>query len=299
MQSNISLNSRKRTKNNTQNVAGQGKNIPTKVMIFALFAVIAVILIIPFYTLFISTFKDGAVVVANGMDASIDMAKMSLKNYVILFTEKNSFFTWFFNSLFLTIGQVALQLFVSAFVAYGFAMYDFKGKNFLFVCVLFVMMVPFEILMLPLYSQVSNMHLTNSYAGIILPSIAQASTIFFFRQYLSGIPKDLVEAGRIDGASEYGIFFRLILPIMKPSFAAMAILNAMGSWNNLLWPMLVLKDATKFTLPIGLNTLMTPYGNNFNLLFVGSFLSILPIFILFMCFQKYFVDGMTAGAVKG
>lgn len=86
---------------------------------------------------------------------------------------------------------------------------------------------------------------------------------------------------------------------MKPSFAAMAILNAMGSWNNLLWPMLVLKDAKKFTLPIGLNTLLTPYGNNFNLLFVGSFLSILPIFILFMCFQKYFVDGMTAGAVKG
>ncbi|MFW2490188.1 carbohydrate ABC transporter permease [Clostridium chromiireducens] len=299
MQSNVSLYSRKRTKKNTQKIAGQGNNMPTKVMIFILFAVIAVILLIPFYTLFISTFKDGAVVVAKGMDASIDISKMSLKNYVILFTAKNSFFIWFFNSLFLTIGQVALQLFISAFVAYGFAMYDFKGKNFLFVCVLFVMMVPFEILMLPLYSQVSNMHLTNSYAGIILPSIANASTIFFFRQYLSGIPKDLVEAGRIDGASEYGIFFRLILPIMKPSFAAMAILNAMGSWNNLLWPMLVLKDAKKFTLPIGLNTLMTPYGNNFNVLFVGSFLSILPIFILFMCFQKYFVDGMTAGAVKG
>ncbi|MVX63344.1 ABC transporter permease subunit [Clostridium chromiireducens] len=299
MQSNVSLYSRKRTQKNTQKIAGQGNNMPTKVMIFILFAVIAVILLIPFYTLFISTFKDGAVVVAKGMDASIDISKMSLKNYVILFTAKNNFFIWFFNSLFLTIGQVALQLFISAFVAYGFAMYDFKGKNFLFVCVLFVMMVPFEILMLPLYSQVSNMHLTNSYAGIILPSIANASTIFFFRQYLSGIPKDLVEAGRIDGASEYGIFFRLILPIMKPSFAAMAILNAMGSWNNLLWPMLVLKDAKKFTLPIGLNTLMTPYGNNFNVLFVGSFLSILPIFILFMCFQKYFVDGMTAGAVKG
>ena len=299
MQINISLNSRKRTKKTTRKIAEQGHNITTKVMIFILFAVIAVVVLIPFYTLFISTFKDGAVVVANGMDASIDISKMSLKNYVILFTAKNSFFTWFFNSLFLTIGQVALQLFISAFVAYGFAMYDFKGKNFLFVCVLFVMMVPFEILMLPLYSQVSAMHLTNSYAGIILPSIANASTIFFFRQYLSGIPRDLVEAGRIDGASEYGIFFRLILPIMKPSFAAMGILNAMGSWNNLLWPMLVLKDASKFTLPIGLNTLLTPYGNNYNLLFVGSFISILPIFILFMCFQKYFVDGMTAGAVKG
>lgn len=298
MQSNINLNSRKRPKKILK-IAGQGKNIPTRVMIFALFAVIAFVLIIPFYTLFISTFKDGALVIGNGMDVSINTTKMSLKNYIVLFTEKNSFFTWFFNSLFLTVVQVALQLFVSAFVAYGFAMYDFKGKNFLFICVLFVMMVPFEILMLPLYSQISNMHLTNTYTGIILPSIANASTIFFFRQYLSGIPKDLVEAGRIDGASEYGIFFRLILPIMKPSFAAMAILNAMFSWNNLLWPMLVLKDSGKFTLPIGLNTLLTPYGNNYNLLFVGSFLSILPIFILFMFFQKYFVDGMTAGAVKG
>ena len=299
MQSNISLNRRKSSKKNTQNVAGQGKNIPTKALIFILFALIAIVLLIPFYTLLISTFKDGAVVIANGMDVSIDTATMSLKNYVILFTEKNNFFTWFSNSLFLTIGQVALQLFISAFVAYGFAMYDFKGKNFLFVCVLFVMMVPFEILMLPLYSQVSNMGLTDSYAGIILPDIAKAGTIFFFRQYLAGIPKDLVEAGRIDGASEYGIFFRIILPVMKPAFAAMAILNTMGSWNNLLWPLLVLKTSSKFTLPIGINTLFTPYGNNYDVVFVGSFLSILPILIIFLFFQKYIIDGMTAGAVKG
>jgi len=295
MQSNISLNSKKSTKNAISN----RKNLPIKILVFTFFSLISVILLIPFYSLFISTFKDGATVIANGMDVSINFDKMSLKNYIILFTAKNSYFTWFFNSLFLTIVQVALQLFISAFVSYGFAMYDFKGKNFLFICVLFVMMVPFEILMLPLYSQISNMHLTNSYAGIILPSIANAGTIFFFRQYLSGIPRDLVEAGRIDGSSEYGIFFRLILPIMKPSFAAMAILNTMGSWNNLLWPMLVLKSSEKFTLPIGLNTLFTPYGNNYNFLFVGSFISILPLFILFLCFQKYFVDGMTAGAVKG
>ena len=151
------------------------KNLPLKVLIFILFAVMSVVLLIPFYSLLISTFKDGAAVIANGMDVSINFGKMSLKNYMILFTsESNSFFTWFFNSLFLTIVQVALQLFISAFVSYGFAMYDFKGKNFLFICVLFVMMVPFEILMLPLYSQINNMHLTNTYAGIILPSIANA-----------------------------------------------------------------------------------------------------------------------------
>jgi len=295
MQSNIILSHKKNTKSPIE-----GKKVlPIKILTFILFALISVVMLIPFYSLFIDTFKDGNTVFKNGMDLSINFDKMSLKNYIILFAEKNSFFIWFFNSLFLTIVQVALQLFISAFVAYGFAMYDFKGKNFMFICVLFVMMVPFEILMLPLYNQINNMHLTNTYTGIILPSIANAGTIFFFRQYLSGIPRDLVEAGRIDGASEYGIFFRLILPIMKPSFAAMAILNTMTSWNNLLWPLLVLKSSEKFTLPIGLNTLLTPYGNNYNLLFVGSFISILPIFILFLCFQKYFVDGMTAGAVKG
>ena len=296
MQSNINLSLKRSTKNATDN----SKSLPIKILIFMFFFLMSVILLIPFYSLIISTFKDGAAVIGKGMDVSINLSEMSFKNYILVFTTESSrYFTWFFNSMFLTIAQVALQLFISAFVSYGFAMYDFKGKNFLFICVLFVMMVPFEILMLPLYSQINNMHLTNSYAGIILPSIANAGTIFFFRQYLSGIPRDLVEAGRIDGASEYGIFFRIILPIMKPSFAAMAILNTMGSWNNLLWPLLVLKSSGKFTLPIGLNTLMTPYGNNYNLLFVGSFIMILPIFILFLCFQKYFVDGMTAGAVKG
>ena len=224
---------------------------------------------------------------------------MSLDNFIFLFTGDHQYFTWFFNSLFLTAVSVIITLFVCAAVGYGFSMYDFKFKNFLFICVLFVMMVPFEILMVPMYSQIIDMGLIDTYTGIILPGITSASTIFFFRQYLTGIPRDLINAGRIDGASEYGIFFRIIIPIMKPAFAAMAILNTMGAWNNLLWPLLVLKSDTKFTLPIGLNTLLTPYGNNYDLLIVGSFFSVIPVLIIFLCFQKYFIDGMTAGAVKG
>jgi arabinosaccharide transport system permease protein len=114
-----------------------------------------------------------------------------------------------------------------------------------------------------------------------------------------GLPKSLLEAGRIDGATEYGIFFRIIVPIMKPAFAAMAILNGMNSWNNYLWPLLVIRSSEKYTLTLGLNTLLNPYGNNYDLLIVGSFFSIVPIFILFVCFQRYFIEGMTAGAVKG
>ena len=268
------------------------KRLALQVLIFVLFAILSVIILIPFYILVISSFKPGNDLIRYGINLKLEFDKMSLDNFIFLFTGQHQYFTWFFNSLFLTAVSVIVTLF-------GFAMYDFKGKNFLFICVLFVMMVPFEILMVPMYSQIIDMGLIDTYTGIVLPGITSASTVFFFRQYLLGIPKDLISAGRIDGASEYGIFFRIIIPIMKPAFAAMAILNTMGAWNNLLWPLLVLKTDTKFTLPIGLNTLLTPHGNNYDLLIVGSFFSVIPVLIIFLCFQKYFVDGMTAGAVKG
>ena len=275
------------------------KRLALQVLIFVLFAILSVIILIPFYILVISSFKPGNDLIRYGINLKLEFDKMSLDNFIFLFTGQHQYFTWFFNSLFLTAVSVIVTLFVCAAVGYGFAMYDFKGKNFLFICVLFVMMVPFEILMVPMYSQIIDMGLIDTYTGIVFPGITSASTVFFFRQYLLGIPKDLISAGRIDGASEYGIFFRIIIPIMKPAFAAMAILNTMGAWNNLLWPLLVLKTDTKFTLPIGLNTLLTPYGNNYDLLIVGSFFSVIPVLIIFLCFQKYFVDGMTAGAVKG
>ena len=275
------------------------KRLALQVLIFVLFAILSVIILIPFYILVISSFKPGNDLIRYGINLKLEFDKMSLDNFIFLFTGQHQYFTWFFNSLFLTAVSVIVTLFVCAAVGYGFAMYDFKGKNFLFICVLFVMMVPFEILMVPMYSQIIDMGLIDTYTGIVLPGITSASTVFFFRQYLLGIPKDLISAGRIDGASEYGIFFRIIIPIMKPAFAAMAILNTMGAWNNLLWPLLVLKTDTKFTLPIGLNTLLTPYGNNYDLLIVGSFFSVIPVLIIFLCFQNYFVDGMTAGTVKG
>ena len=118
-------------------------------------------------------------------------------------------------------------------------------------------------------------------------------------QYMQSLPKELLDAGRIDGCTEYGISVKIMMPITKPAFASMAILCAMGSWNNMLWPMLVFRDTSKFTLQIGLNTLLTPYGNNYNLLIAGSMFGILPILIIYLIFQRYLIDGMTSGAVKG
>lgn len=261
--------------------------------------VIAVIALVPLVAIFVGTFQDGNDVIRRGMSFDVDLGALSLDNYGMLFTDSGPYFRWFGNSLVLTVVQVVLTLLVSSFVAYGFAMYEFRGKSLWFVMVLLVMTVPFEMLMLPLYVQVNDMGLADTYTVIVLPFLAQAVTIFFFRQYFLGIPKDLLEAGRVDGVTEFGIFFRIVLPISKPAMAAMAILNGMICWNNFLWPLLVLRSPEKFTLPIGLNTLLTPYGNNYELLIIGAFFSLIPILVLFLAFQRYFIEGMTAGAVKG
>jgi len=258
-----------------------------------------IMILIPFWAIFVGTFQPGNMLIRNGLNLGIDFSQASFDNYVMLFTDSGNYFQWFTNSLIITVVQTVGTLLVSSFVAYGFAMYDFRFKTILFICVLIILTIPFEMLMLPLYVQINNMHMGDSYVSVILPFLASATTIFFFRQYLRGIPRDIIEAGRIDGVTEFGIFFRLVLPLMKPALAAMAILNAMASWNNFLWPMLVLRSPSKYTLPIGLNTLLTPYGNNYSLLIIGAFFSLIPILILFFAFQKFFIEGMTAGAVKG
>lgn len=288
------------TKSAALKIAKQNKKSPVlSVFLTLLFVLLTLMILVPFWAVFAGTFQEGSMLIRYGLNLKIDLSGANFDNYIMLFTDSGDYFKWFFNSLFLTVLQVIGTLLISAFVAYGFSAYEFRFKNFFFICVLLIMSVPFEMLMLPLYVQINDMGLSDSYAAILLPFLAHAATIFFFRQYLTGMPKEIIEAGRIDGATEYGIFFRLVMPIMKPSFAAMAILNGMNSWNNFLWPLLVLRSGDKYTLPIGLNTLITPYGNNYDLLIVGSFFSVLPILILFLCFQKYFIEGMTAGAVKG
>jgi len=269
----------------------------TGILLIAFFIVLSVIVLAPFASMVLTSFKPSNMVIRNGFNLKFE--NLTLANYKYLFSGNNDYFRWFGNSLLLTFVQTVSTLFVSAWVGYGFAFYNFKGKNALFICVLIVMMIPFEILMLPLYREIVAMKLINNYIGIILPYLANPIAIFFFRQYLQSIPKEIVDAGRIDGCSEYGIFLRLILPLMKPAFAAMAIFIGMTSWNNYLWPLLVLNDSKMFTLPIGLTSLMGPYGNNYMLLISGAVISVIPIMILFFSAQNFFIEGMSTGSVKG
>nr|WP_288868420.1 carbohydrate ABC transporter permease [uncultured Blautia sp.] len=278
------------------------KNTILSVISTAFFAVLGFIVVFPLIAGVLASFRPGRELIRRGLSVNLDFSSMTLSNYTYLFSgnaDSKKYFMWFKNSLVLTVVTVVLTLLICYLVAYGLSMYEFKLKNVLFFLVIATMMVPFEILMLPLYQEMIDLKLMNTSAGVILPGICGASTVFFFRQYMIGLPKELLDAGRIDGATEYGICFKIMLPITKPAFAAMTILCAMGAWNNMLWPMMIFRDADKFTLPIGLNTLLTPYGNNYDVLIAGSMFTIIPIFVIFLCFQRYFIEGLTTGAVKG
>lgn len=261
--------------------------------------IICLIALFPVFMLVISSFRPSFELMRTGISLAFDWSILDLKNYNYIFTQAGSYWTWYVNSLIISAITIVLSLFFSAMVGYALAVYDFKGKNLFFVFVVFILMVPFEILMLPLFQMMINFQLVNSYVGVILPMAVAPIAVFFFRQYAMGLPKELMDAARIDGATEYGIYFKVMLPLMAPSLGAMAILQGLGSWNNFLWPLIVLRSNDMFTLPIGLATLLTPYGNNYDVLIAGSVMTIIPIIILFIFFQRYFIAGLTVGGVKG
>ena len=276
------------------------KKSPAKTTLLILFFIgAAVVTLLPLALLFVASLRPGQELMRNGLNFNIDWKNANLDEYRYLFSGNNAYFTWYINSLIVTVVQVGLALILSSFVGYGFAMYEFKGKNLSFMLVLLVMMVPTEVIILPLYRLIIRLGLINTKAGIIVPYVVIPMLIFFFRQYLSGIPKDFVDAGRVDGCSEYGIYTRIMLPLMKPAFAAMGIYEGMASWNNFFWPMIVINQNSKITLPVGLQSLLSPYGNNYDILIAGSCFAIIPILLLFVMFQRYFIEGMTAGGVTG
>lgn len=262
--------------------------------------ILALILFMPFYFMLVSSFKPAAEIFSDGLNLNLDWDVMSFKNYGSLWTNRDGiYWSWFLNSVVITVATTLLALLFTSMVGYGLALYRFKGRTMIFTLVLVMMMVPKDILMLPLYKMVSEMGLMDTYLGVILPAIVPVSAIFFFRQFCLGLSGEYAEAARIDGCGEFRIFWQIYAPLMKPAFGAMTILTAMNTWNDFLWPLIVMKSDYNFTLPAGLLSAMTPYGNNYDLLFAGSVMSVLPIIVLFIFNQKSFIEGMTIGGVKG
>lgn len=265
-----------------------------------LMVLLAFFAMLPFAFMFLSSLKPGQEMLRNGLSLTFEPGVSSFTNYAALNTYRDGiYWLWYKSSAIIMFLQTVIGLFFGSLVGYGLAMYDFRGKNLVFTIVLVVMMIPFEILLLPLYRMLIRAKLTDTYFGVVLPYLVPPFMVFFFRQYVLGLPRELLEAGRIDGCTDYGVFFRIMVPIMIPAFGAMTILSCMNSWNNLLWPLIVLSTNEKFTIPIGMGTTITPYGNAFDVLMPGAVMAVVPIVILYLFAQKTFIAGLTAGSVKG
>ncbi|MEK4060629.1 MULTISPECIES: carbohydrate ABC transporter permease [Paenibacillus] len=278
------------------------KLTPSSLLLVILFVILAALMLFPLYALFLASLKPATELFRYGLNVRLDFDLMSFTNYKSIFSGEGAaanYFGWYKNSLLISVLFTLLSLLLSSMVGYGLGMYRFKGRNLIFTLVLVVMMIPVEIILLPLYKLTISLKLINTIWGVILPFVVAPLPIFFFRQFALGLPKDFMDAGRIDGCSEYGIFFKIMVPLMAPAFGAITILQAMNSWNNFLWPLIVLRTTEQFTLPIGLASFVSPLGNNYEALIAGAVLAILPILLVFLFFQRYFMEGLTVGGVKG
>lgn len=277
-----------------------GKRKALSVLVTAFMVLVAVFAMVPFAFMFMSSLKPGEEMLRYGLTLKFDPGISSFDNYKALNTYSNGiYWHWYKSSAIIMVLQTVIGLFFGSLVGYGLSMYDFKGKNAVFTLVLIVMMLPFEILLLPMYQMMIKAKMMNTYFGVVIPYIVPPFMVFFFRQYCLGIPRELMEAGRIDGCNDYSIFFRIMFPIMIPAFGAMTILSCMNSWNNLLWPMIILQDNKMHTIPIGMGTTITPYGNAYDVLMPGAVMAVVPIVIIYLCAQKTFIAGLTSGSVKG
>jgi ABC-type glycerol-3-phosphate transport system permease component len=230
---------------------------------------------------------------------------INLANFRELFAGKSSvqgtvyFWQYVLNSVFLSTTGTILQLFFCSLGGYALAKYDFKGKAGLMTFMLGSLMIPATLLMAPVYELVVKLGLVDTYQGLLLPGMVSAYGIFLFRQAILGVPDELCDAGRMDGCSEFGIYLRLVMPLVRPMSAAFCLVSFLGSWNAFFAPNVFLHSQDKLTLPVVLNLYISQYASEYGVFLAGTLLAILPPAVLFFALEKEFISGLTSGAVKG
>jgi len=222
----------------------------------------------------------------------------TLHNFRQLFAQM-PFFRFMMNSLFVTCTSVLVQLFLASLGGFALAKYEFRGKKAVMALMLGTMMLPGQVLLAPMYELIYRMGLMDSFPGLIVPGAVSVFGMFLFRQSMLHIPDDLLDAGRIDGCTEFGLYWNVALPVSRPMIGAFCLVSFMGTWNSFLWPQIILHSQERFTLTIGLNQMVGLYRQEYGVLMAGTFLSVLPVAALFFLLQKEFISGLTSGAVKG
>jgi ABC-type glycerol-3-phosphate transport system permease component len=225
---------------------------------------------------------------------------LTLDNYRQLF-RREPFALWMINSIFLASAYTVSVVTLSSLAGFALAKYRFTGRKVLMVVMLATMFVPGQVLLLPNYEVMYTIGWLDTYAAILVPSAVSVFGMFLFRQAMLGIPDELLQAGRIDGCSEFRLWWEVALPIVRPMIGAFTLLSFMGSWNSFLWPQVILQEPSRYTLPIGLSNMIgvPEYQTHYGILMAGTLLSILPVAVLFFVLQRDFVSGLASGAVKG
>lgn len=221
----------------------------------------------------------------------------TINNYIKLFTQYG-FQRWTLNSFIFAGGVVIIKVFIDTFAGYAFARYKFPGSKWIFGLILASMMLPIIVMLFPSFLIVVKLKLVNNYFGLILPMLANPFGIFLMRQFLTQIPIEIEEAAKIDGCSNIGILFKIIMPLSRPGQAVLAIVLFMWQWTNLIWPLVIVNSKNMYTITVGLAGVPRQFSIDWGLVTAGSIMSIIPIFLVFLIYQRGFIAGLTMGAVK-
>lgn len=269
----------------------------TDIALYSALILISIFMLLPFIWMISTSFKMPQDVF--GFPVQLIPEMPTLENYRFVFEDRN-IMRVLANTLFVALAGTLLSVFFTSLGGYGFAKFEFPGKNALFAFLLATMIIPGAVMMVPSFVIMRQFGWVDTFWPLIVPGAANAFGIFFFRQYISTISDELLDAGRIDGASEFRIFWRIVAPIVKPGMISLGLIFFMASWNNYLGPLIYLKSPEKHTITLAINAMagsagLTAWGQQMAM----SVISLVPLLIIFLLFQRQFVDGITAGATKG
>ncbi|MEY8356274.1 carbohydrate ABC transporter permease [Lachnospiraceae bacterium 54-53] len=266
------------------------------ILIFLLILSVALITLFPFYWMFITAVKPVGEIFA--FPPKLWPSKFIFGNFLESL-KMADFGTYYKNSLIVTAVATSITISINLLAGFAFAKYNFKGKTVCFMIVLSTLMIPLQVTMIPNFIIASKLGIRNSYLGLFLPPCAEAFGLFMSRQFIEEIPNELLEAGRIDGATEFGIFTRIILPNVKPLISVLAIFTVMWRWNDLQWPLIMVSKGEYYTVQLGLSMLNGAQYINWNHLMSASLISTIPVIIVFLIFQRQFVQGIASSGIKG
>ncbi|MEH1812809.1 MAG: carbohydrate ABC transporter permease [Nostoc sp.] len=268
-----------------------------KALLYVLLTLYAIITLIPFLWALSASFKPLSEIVSG--EPNFLPKNFTLDNYRQIFLQEPLFWRWLFNSVAIAISVTLLNLLLNSMAGYALARLHFVGKRFWFFLILAVLAVPAQITLIPTFLILKAIGWLNSYQGMIVPSMVNATFIFMMRQFFVNFPKELEEAAQLDGLNTFGIFRHIVLPLAKPALAAQAVFVFMGSWNNFLLPIVILFDPEMFTLPLGLNTFKGQYISYWNYIMAASMVFTLPALGIYTFFNRYFIQSVTFTGGKG